>query len=354
MGEEQVIAVTGGAGFIGSAVIRALMRDTTFSVVNIDALTYASNPEALADFDGSPRYSFAHEDICDAPAMRRVFSQHRPRAVLHLAAESHVDRSIDRPAPFVTTNVVGTATLLQVAHEFWRDLPAHESKEFRFHHVSTDEVYGSLGEDGYFNEHSFYQPNSPYAASKASADHLVRAWHRTYGLPVVTTNTSNNYGPYQFPEKLIPHMIISALEGNALPIYGDGGQTRDWIHVEDHVDALLAVLQRGQVGDVYAIGGRSERRNIEIVEAICANLDLLRPRTDGRSYQDQISHVADRPGHDRRYAIDPSKTERELGWQPTRTLETGLRETIQWYLDNGPWWQRIRNGAYRGERLGLG
>jgi dTDP-glucose 4,6-dehydratase len=345
--------VTGGAGFIGSAVVRRLIADPEQHIVTVDALTYSGNLESLKQADGSPRHKFELANICDIASMRDVFREHQPDAVLHLAAESHVDRSIDGPAAFVDTNIVGTYALLEAASEYWVTLASTTAKRFRFLHVSTDEVFGSLDGSDYFDELTPYAPNSPYAASKAAADHLVRAWHRTYGLPVVTTNCSNNYGPYQFPEKLIPHMIISAIEDKPLPVYGDGSQVRDWLHVDDHVDALLAVLERGRVGEVYTIGARNEQQNIQVVAAICAALDELRPRGDGISYAEQIATVPDRPGHDRRYAIDPAKVEGELGWCPTRDWHRGLKETVAWYLENESWWRRILDGSYRVERLGL-
>jgi dTDP-glucose 4,6-dehydratase len=350
---NDTIIVTGGAGFIGSAVVRHLIAHTESRVVVLDALTYAGNLDSIAEAAGSPRYVFEHVDIRDAAAVRRVIAEHRPRAILHLAAESHVDRSIDGPAAFIETNVVGTFNLLEAARDHWHALDPADRDRFRFHHVSTDEVYGSLGETGYFTETTPYAPNSPYAASKAASDHLARSWHHTYGLPVLVTNCSNNYGPFQFPEKFIPHMILCALEGKPLPVYGDGGNVRDWLYVEDHVRALLAVLERAAPGEVYNIGGRNERRNIDVVSRICDLLDELRPRADGRSYREQITFVEDRPGHDRRYAIDASKIERDLGWRPEETFESGLRRTVEWYLDHEEWWSRIRSGAYRGERLGV-
>jgi len=349
---KRPVLITGGAGFIGSATIKKLIRDTDSSVVNVDILTYAANLASLPE-GGNHRLIFEQVDVADGPAVRRVFDKYQPRAVLHLAAESHVDRSIDGPAAFIDTNIVGTYTLLETSLAYWMGLGPADRAAFRLLHVSTDEVFGSSGSAGSFNETTRYAPNSPYAASKAAADHLARAWHRTYGLPVIITNCSNNYGPYQFPEKLIPHMIISALEGKPLGVYGDGTQTRDWLHVEDHVDALLAVMETGRPGEVYAIGARNERRNIDVVTAICSELDRTHPRSDGHSYGELITHVPDRPGHDQRYAIDPSKIEGELGWRARRDWDSGLRETVAWYLDNEPWW-RDRSGAYRGERLGLG
>lgn len=351
---HKTILVTGGAGFIGSAVIRRLIGQTESCVVNIDVLTYAANLASLPQAADTTRLTFEKVDVTNGQDLRRVFEQCRPTAVLHLAAESHVDRSIDGPAAFVATNIVGTYTLLESALAYWTGLEPADRSRFRFVHVSTDEVFGDLGLGDSFRETTPYAPNSPYAASKASADHLVRAWHTTYGLPVVITNCSNNYGPYQFPEKLIPRMIISAIEDRPLGVYGDGAQIRDWLHVEDHVDALLTVLDRGRIGEVYVVGARNERKNLEVVKAICAALDELHPRPDRRSYAEQITTVADRPGHDRRYAIDPSKIESELGWRASRDWDAGLRQTVEWYLDHQSWWQDIRSGTYRGERLGLG
>jgi dTDP-glucose 4,6-dehydratase len=350
----NTVLVTGGAGFVGSAMIREIIRETDYFVVNVDALTYAGNLESLEGVSDSPRHAFVHLNVADGVTLRRVFAQYQPMAVLHLAAESHVDRSIDGPGAFITTNVVGTYTLLEVSLEYSRSLTTTERDRFRFVHISTDEVYGSLGlGEEPFSERSPHAPNSPYAASKAAADHLVRAWYETYGLPVMTTNCSNNYGPFQFPEKLIPHMIISAIQGQPLPVYGDGGHIRDWLHVEDHVDALLAVLANGRPGEVYPIGARNEQRNSDVVGAICTALDELAPRRDGASYFDQITSVADRPGHDRRYAIDPSKTERELDWRAKHRWEPSLKETVRWYLGHESWWRRILDGTYRVERMGL-
>jgi dTDP-glucose 4,6-dehydratase len=347
------LMVTGGAGFIGSALVRRLIA-ANVPVVNVDALTYAGNVESLPGADQAPQYAFVRADICDADAMRAILEEYQPRAVIHLAAESHVDRSIDGPAAFIRTNINGTATLLAEARRHWEQLPAEAAKAFRFLHISTDEVFGSLGESGLFTETTPYAPNSPYAASKASADHLVRAWHHTYGLPVLTTNCSNNYGPYQFPEKLIPLVILNAVDEKPLPVYGDGKNVRDWLYVDDHADALLAVLDRGRIGETYNVGGNNERANIEVVRAICACLDDLRPRAGGKRHDELITFVRDRPGHDRRYAIDGSKLRSELGWRPMTDFETGLRKTVAWYLANEKWWQRVRSGAYRGERLGLG
>jgi dTDP-glucose 4,6-dehydratase len=349
---DAVMFVTGGAGFIGSAVIRHLLDDTEANVVNIDKLTYAANLASIPQADGHPRYCFAQIDIGDGPALRRLFEQHRPQAVMNLAAESHVDRSIDAPAAFIETNVAGTFTLLQEALRHWRSLDRAAQARFRFHHVSTDEVYGSLGRDGMFSETTPYAPNSPYSASKASSDHLVRAWRETYGLPTIVTNCCNNYGPYQFPEKLIPHIIIKALAGEPLPVYGDGGNVRDWLQVEDHARALALVVERGAVGETYNVGARSERRNIDVVKAICALIDEIEPAGAG-ARERLITFVPDRPGHDRRYAIDPSKIEREIGWRAAETFESGLAKTVRWYLDNQPWWQAILARGYKAERIGL-
>jgi dTDP-glucose 4,6-dehydratase len=347
------ILVTGGAGFIGSAVVRRIVRDTDWSVANVDKLTYAGNLESLAEALDHPRHRFHRADICDRPALDRILAETRPDAILHLAAESHVDRSIDGAAPFIQTNVVGTWTLLEATLAYWRALPAEAQRRFRFQHISTDEVFGALGPSGLFSEETAYRPNSPYSASKASSDHLVRAWHHTYGLPTLATNCSNNYGPYHFPEKLIPLMIIRALRGERLPVYGKGENVRDWLHVEDHAEALLAVLERGRIGETYNIGGRSERRNLDVVHAICTLLDEMVPDPGGRPHTRLIDFVTDRPGHDLRYAIDSSKIEREIGWTPRHTFDAGLRATVRWYLDNRSWWQRVLSGAYRGERLGL-
>jgi dTDP-glucose 4,6-dehydratase len=346
----RTLLVTGGAGFIGSALIRHLIEDTPNIVVNVDCLTYAGNRASLADVESSARYRFEQVDIRDAQEVNRVFSEHRPDAVLHLAAESHVDRSIDRPAVFLETNVRGTFNLLEAAHDAYSRLAgAPASDGFRFLHVSTDEVFGTAGTGERFTEESRYAPSSPYAASKAAADHLVRAWGVTWGLPVVTTNCSNNYGPRQFPEKLIPHMILSALEGRGLPVYGDGNHVRDWLHVHDHVRALTTILERGRVGAYYNIGGRDgERRNIDVVGSICDLLDELRPRGDGGSYRDQIAFVDERPGHDRRYAIDTSRLTSELGWSPSIDFETGLRDTVAWYLERRDWWEPLRRRMHGG------
>ena len=349
------ILVTGGAGFIGSAVVRHLIRNTQCEVANLDKLTYAGNLESLAEVADSPRYRFYQVDICDAAALDRVFAEFRPDAVMHLAAESHVDRSIDGPADFIQTNIVGTYTLLEAARRYWNALPTAAKEAFRFHHISTDEVYGDLeGTDDLFTETTPYAPSSPYSASKASSDHLVRAWQRTYGLPVLVTNCSNNYGPYHFPEKLIPHMILNALAGKPLPVYGDGAQIRDWLYVEDHARALVQVVTRGVVGETYNIGGHNEKRNLEVVETICALLEELAPNKPAgvERYRDLITFVKDRPGHDLRYAIDAGKIARELGWEPQESFESGIRKTVRWYLDNRNWWERVLSGDYRLGRLG--
>jgi dTDP-glucose 4,6-dehydratase len=346
------LLITGGAGFIGSEVIRVVLSETDWQICNIDKLTYSGNLDSLASVASNPRYRFERKDICDASSMQSILHEFRPEAVMHLAAESHVDRSIDGPRDFIHTNILGTYTLLESVRAYWKKLPMKQATDFRFHHVSTDEVYGSLGATGKFTETSLYQPNSPYSASKASSDHLVRAWHHTYGLPVVTTNCSNNYGPYQFPEKLIPLMILNAISGKPLPIYGKGENIRDWLYVNDHVRALLCVLTSGAVGEVYNIGGENERTNLNVVETICDILDELRPKAG--SYRKQIHFVQDRPGHDKRYAIDSSKIMRELSWKPLESFETGLRKTVQWYLDHSQTWcSNILDGNYRLERLGL-
>lgn len=346
------IIVTGGAGFIGSAVIRHIIARTDWCVANIDKLTYAGNLHSLGAAYNSQRHRHYQVDIGDRRAVDAILSEVRPNAILHLAAESHVDRSIDGAAPFIETNIVGTYSLLEAVLGYWRGLGSAARDLFRFQHISTDEVFGSLGPEGLFVETTPYQPNSPYSASKAASDHLVRAWHHTYGLPTLTTNCSNNYGPYHFPEKLIPLTIIRALRGDRLPVYGRGQNMRDWLHVEDHATALTEVLMRGRPGEVYNVGGESERRNIDVVTGICRILDEVRPRSGGAPHAELIEFVADRPGHDARYAIDASKLKRELGWQPRRSFETGLRQTVQWYLDNREWWQPIIAGTYRGERLG--
>ncbi|GJL86226.1 MAG: dTDP-glucose 4,6-dehydratase [Micavibrio sp.] len=352
------ILITGGAGFIGSAVIRFLIENTQDTVVNLDKLTYAGNLESLETSINSDRYIFEHKDICDRQALENAFSDHQPDAVMHLAAESHVDRSIDGPSEFIETNIVGTYTLLETARSYWQNLDDARKSSFRFHHVSTDEVYGDLGETENadpFTETTAYAPSSPYSASKASSDHLVRAWQRTYGLPVVITNCSNNYGPYQFPEKLIPHMILNALQGKELPVYGDGQQIRDWLYVEDHAEALYKVMTEGKIGETYNIGGCNEKKNLDIVETLCNLLEEFVPEKKSSnisSYKDLITFVKDRPGHDTRYAIDNRKIEKELNWKPKHTFETGLRKTVQWYLDNETWWQRVLSGAYQLERIG--
>jgi len=352
----KTLLVTGGAGFIGSALVRHLLSRTDWAVVNLDKLTYAGNLESLPGAEGHSRYRFERVDICDRPEVERVFREHRPDAVIHLAAESHVDRSIDGPAEFVRTNLVGTSVLLEVARGYWNELEGEAREGFRFHHVSTDEVYGDLGTGGgFFTEETPYRPSSPYSASKAGSDHLVRAWHRTYGLPVLVTNCSNNYGPYQFPEKLIPLMILNARAGRPLPVYGRGDQVRDWLYVEDHVRALLRVLEAGRVGETYNIGGHNEKTNLEVVRCICAILEEKAPDKPAgvARYADLVTHVADRPGHDLRYAIDAGRIERELGWRPEETFESGLAKTVQWYLENGEWCRRVLDGSYRGERLGV-
>ena len=348
------VLVTGGAGFIGSAVIRHLLGHTKASVVNVDKLTYAGNLDSLVSVSDSPNYQFEQVDICDREALKSVFTQHAPDAVMHLAAESHVDRSIDAPDDFLRTNVLGTGQLLSATLGYWRSLPAPRADAFRFLHVSTDEVYGDLADTGgYFTEETRYEPSSPYAATKAASDHLARAWHRTFKLPVLVTNCSNNYGPYHFPEKLIPHMILNALSGKPLPVYGDGSQIRDWLHVEDHARALWTVLTRGKVGETYNIGGHNEKRNLEVVRLICAHLQQEIPHPGGPDgYEKLIKFVTDRPGHDTRYAIDAGKIERELGWKPQETFESGLKKTVSWYLNNRGWWQRVLDGSYRLERIG--
>jgi dTDP-glucose 4,6-dehydratase len=347
------VLVTGGAGFIGSAVIRHLLRHTAHQVLNFDKLTYAANLQSLQEAEGNPRYAFIRADICDRAAVDRVFKEHEPDAIMHLAAESHVDRSIDGPAAFISTNVVGTCTLLEAARAYFERLPADRRARFKFHHISTDEVFGALGAEGRFTEATPYSPRSPYSASKAASDHLVRAWRHTYGLPTVVSNCSNNYGPYQFPEKLIPLMIVRGLAGQSLPVYGDGSNVRDWLFVDDHAEALTAVLERGRVGDDYNIGGDAERSNLDVVEAICDALDGARALPDGRKRRQLINFVTDRPGHDFRYAIDATKIAGELGWRPKVDFDEGLRRTVAWYLANEAWWRPILEGRYRTERLGL-
>ena len=346
--------MTGGAGFIGSSLVRKLIRTTEDHVANVDLLTYAGNLESLAEARDHPRHRFAKLDIAAGDEIRALLAAFRPHAIIHLAAESHVDRSIDGPAAFLHTNVVGTFSMLQEGLRYWRSLESARAESFRFLHVSTDEVFGSLGPTGFFTETTPYRPNSPYSATKAGADHLARAWHSTYGLPVLVTNCSNNYGPYQFPEKLIPLIIQRALQGRSLPVYGKGENIRDWLYVEDHADALLAVLERGRPGETYNISGRNEWKNLDVVRQVCALLDELAPDPEGSSRSRLITFVPDRPGHDLRYAIDPAKIEREIGWRPRETFESGLRRTVQWYLENQEWCARVQSGAYRGERLGLG
>ena len=354
------LLVTGGAGFIGSAVIRHIINNTSDSVINVDKLTYAGNLESLSSVSDNERYVFEQVDICNRAELDRVFSQHQPDAVMHLAAESHVDRSIDGPAAFIETNIVGTYTLLEAARQYWTKLDDVRKQAFRFHHISTDEVYGDLPHPAeyddasghLFTEQTAYAPSSPYSASKASSDHLVRAWQRTYGLPTLITNCSNNYGPYHFPEKLIPLIILNALEGKPLPVYGKGDQIRDWLYVDDHARALYTVVTKGKFGETYNIGGHNEKQNIEVVHTLCDILQELRPQET--NYLDLITYVKDRPGHDMRYAIDASKIQQELGWQPEETFESGIRKTVQWYLDNHEWCQRVQDGSYQRQRLGVG
>ena len=352
---SKTILVTGGAGFIGSAVVRHIIENTQDNVVNVDKLTYAGNLESLESVEKNPRYAFEQVDICDSKALLRVFEHHQPDAVMHLAAESHVDRSIDGPAAFIETNIVGTYTLLEAARAYWNSLNDERKAAFRFHHISTDEVYGDLeGTDDLFTETTPYAPSSPYSASKASSDHLVRAWLRTYGLPTIVTNCSNNYGPFHFPEKLIPLMILNALDGKPLPVYGNGQQIRDWLFVEDHARALYKVVTEGKVGETYNIGGHNEKANIDVVRTICSLLEELVPNKPKgvAKYEDLITYVKDRPGHDVRYAIDAAKIGRELGWKPQETFESGIRKTVEWYLNNKKWWSRVLDGSYNRERLG--
>jgi dTDP-glucose 4,6-dehydratase len=350
------ILITGGAGFIGSAMVRYIIDHTEDSVINVDKLTYAGNLSSLRSIADSDRYTFEQVDICDAKELQRIFEQYKPNKVMHLAAESHVDRSIDGPGEFITTNIIGTYILLEASRHFYSSLDGREKSQFLFHHISTDEVYGDLGKEGLFTETTSYEPSSPYSASKASSDHLVRAWHRTYGLPTLVTNCSNNYGPYHFPEKLIPLTIINALAGKPLPIYGDGSQVRDWLYVDDHARALYCVISNGVVGETYNIGGHNERQNIEVVQTICNILDELRPDKPAnihRYYRELMTFVDDRPGHDVRYAIDASKIQNDLGWTPEESFETGIRKTVEWYLSNNTWWENVLNGSYQGQRLGV-
>lgn len=351
---NRKLLITGGAGFIGSAVIRYVIQNTQDAVVNVDKLTYAGNLDSLMDISTNQRYSFEQVDICNRTELERVFREHQPDAVMHLAAESHVDRSIDGPADFIETNIVGTYTLLEVARSYWTALNVDCRARFRFHHISTDEVYGDLEDpEELFTEQTSYAPSSPYSASKASSDHLVRSWQRTYGLPTVLTNCSNNYGPYHFPEKLIPLMILNALEGKPLPIYGKGNQVRDWLYVDDHARALYKVISEGAVGETYNIGGHNEKQNVEVVNILCELLDELAPNSNIGHYSSLITYVADRPGHDLRYAIDASKIQKELGWVPQETFETGIRKTVQWYLNNLEWCRSVQNGSYQRQRLGV-
>ncbi len=351
--QEKIIMITGGAGFIGSALIRQFIAESDATIVNIDKLTYAGNLATLADALDNPRHHFEQVDICDSDAINALFNKYQPDAFMHLAAESHVDRSIEGPAAFIETNIVGTYTLLEAARQYWSTLDGDKRDQFRFHHISTDEVYGTLGADGLFTEETSYAPNSPYSASKASSDHLVRAWHHTYGLPTIMTNCSNNYGPYQYPEKLIPLMILNALDGKPLPVYGRGDNIRDWLYVEDHAYALRVVLEQGQLGECYNIGGHNEKTNLEVVKTICTYLDERFPESPHAPHERLISYVEDRPGHDQRYAIDADKIKRELGWTPRETFDTGLKKTIDWYIENAETWKKVTSASYQGERLGL-
>lgn len=348
---SKTVLVTGGAGFIGSALVRYLIGSTDVTVVNLDKLTYAGSRLSIGEADSDPRHHFHQADICDFNAVRALVQEYQPDYIMHLAAESHVDRSIDGPGEFIQTNLVGTYHMLQAALEYWQNLPEKRQAAFRFHHISTDEVYGSLGDTGLFTETTRYKPNSPYSASKAGSDHLVRAWNKTFHLPVITSNCSNNYGPYQFPEKLVPLIVQKALAGESLPIYGKGDNVRDWLYVDDHVKALWKIVTEGDIGQSYNVGGHNEKTNIEVVETMCGILDELRPREDGKRYADQITFVADRPGHDRRYAIDASKIDQLLGWTPDETFDTGFRRTIEWYLDNAEWVAKV-SADYQGQRLG--
>ena len=350
--EARKIIVTGGAGFIGSAVIRYLINEIGCFVLNLDKLTYAGNLNSLKKETINPKYTFKKIDICDTQSLTSIICEYRPNIIMHLAAESHVDRSIDGPSEFIQTNIIGTYNLLEASRSYWSKLHNKYREEFRFHHISTDEVFGSLGMQGAFTENTRYDPRSPYSASKASADHLVRAWHKTFGLPVVLSNCSNNYGPYHFPEKLIPLMIIKALKGEPMPVYGSGNNVRDWLYVDDHARALYTIASRGRAGESYNVGGNSEVSNIQVVERICAILNELSPRKNGKRYEEQITFVSDRPGHDFRYAIDATKIKSELDWVPLETFETGLRKTVEWYLDNQKWWQPLLNKHYQGQRLG--
>lgn len=348
----KTVMVTGGAGFIGSNLVRYIIKNTGWKVVNVDKLTYAGNLESLKDIEGDLRYNFEKADICDKEAIARIFAEYKPDAVMHLAAESHVDRSIDGPYEFINTNILGTYNLLENARSFWQDLEPEKKNAFRFLHISTDEVFGSLGPEGYFKEETPYDPSSPYSASKASSDHLVRAWHRTFGLPALITNCSNNYGPYQFPEKLIPVVLLNALNRRPIPVYGKGDNIRDWLYVEDHVRALLKVLESGKPGQTYNVGGHNERTTLQVVETICMIMDELKPEA-GFKHNSLSTFVKDRPGHDMRYAIDPQKIQDELGWRPEVKFEEGIRKTVKWYLDNRTWYENILNGSYKLERLGL-
>jgi len=341
------ILITGGAGFIGSAVVRQYITETEYEIINLDALTYAGNLESLASVDNNPRYHFEHADICNPQDINRIFEKHQPDAIMHLAAESHVDRSISGPAAFIQTNIIGTYNLLETAKKYWLTLSGEKKQNFRFHHVSTDEVYGDLEQTGFFTEETPYEPSSPYSASKASSDHLVRAWYRTYGLPVLVTNCSNNYGAHQFPEKLIPLVIINALIGKDIPVYGTGKQVRDWLYVDDHAEALRLVLEKGVIGETYNIGGYNEKTNLEVVKTICALLDEIKPDSRYKPHEQLIKFVSDRPGHDLRYAIDATKITQKLNWKPKNTFEEGIRKTVLWYLENESWLNNVISGAYR-------